>query len=69
MRWRFILNIIGVLLFFFGLTMIFPLLVGTVLPGSEPESRCLESMGITVLAGSNTLFNFPQGQGGSHQPA
>jgi len=27
MRWRFILKIIGVLTLFFGLTMIFPLLV------------------------------------------
>ncbi|GAG92105.1 unnamed protein product, partial [marine sediment metagenome] len=28
MRWRYILNIIGILIFFFGLTMILPLLVG-----------------------------------------
>jgi trk/ktr system potassium uptake protein len=28
MRWRYILNVLGVLTFFFGLTMIFPLLVG-----------------------------------------
>jgi hypothetical protein len=28
MRWRYILNIIGILIFFFGLTMMVPLLVG-----------------------------------------
>jgi len=50
MRWRFILKIIGVLTLFFGLTMIFPLLVslyyhdGSLVP-------LLKSMAITMTAG------------------
>jgi len=50
MRWRYILNIIGALTLFFGMTMIFPLLVGlyyrdqSVLP-------IVESMALTVTAG------------------
>ena len=50
MRWKFILKILGILLFFFGLTMIFSLLVGlyyrdlSLIP-------LLTSMGITILAG------------------
>jgi len=50
MRWRYILNIIGALTLFFGMTMIFPLLVGlyyrdqSVLP-------IVESMALTVAAG------------------
>jgi trk system potassium uptake protein TrkH len=50
MRWRFILNIIGVLIFFFGLTMIFPLIVG-VFYRDQSVVPLLESMGITVAAG------------------
>ena len=50
MRWRFILNIIGVLIFFFGLTMIFPLIVGLYYR-DESVIPLLESMGITVIAG------------------
>jgi trk system potassium uptake protein TrkH len=50
MRWRFILKIIGILTIFFGLTMIFPLIVGfyyregSVVP-------FLKSMGLTVISG------------------
>ena len=50
MRWRFILNIIGVLLFFFGLTMIFPLVVA-VYYRDQNLNPLLESMAITVFAG------------------
>jgi len=51
MRWRFILNIIGILTFCFGLTMIFPLAIG--LYYREPSVvPVVISMGITVLAGA-----------------
>ena len=50
MRWRFILNIIGILTFFFGLTMIVPLMVGLYYHDTS-VSPLLESMGITTLAG------------------
>jgi hypothetical protein len=50
MRWRFILKIIGVLTFFFGLTMIFPLLVGLHYHDGSPLPL-LDAMAITVLAG------------------
>jgi trk system potassium uptake protein TrkH len=50
MRWRFILNIIGILTFFFGLTMVFPLIVGLYYRDSS-VIPLLESMGITALAG------------------
>ena len=50
MRLRFIYKIVGVLTFFFGLTMIFPLLVGLYYRDTSLVPL-LESMGITVLAG------------------
>ena len=50
MRWRFILNVIGVLIFFFGLTMIFPLIVGLVYRDQSVASL-LKSMAITISAG------------------
>jgi trk system potassium uptake protein TrkH len=50
MRWRYILNIIGILIFFFGLTMIFPLLVGFYYQ-DQSVIPLLMSLGITVLAG------------------
>jgi trk/ktr system potassium uptake protein len=50
MRWGFILNIIGILTFFFGLTMLFPLIVGLYYQDSS-VIPLLESMGITALAG------------------
>jgi trk system potassium uptake protein TrkH len=50
MRWKFILRIIGVLIFFFGLTMVFPLAVG--LYYHEPGvTALLKSMGITAICG------------------
>jgi trk system potassium uptake protein TrkH len=50
MRWRFILRTIGVLIFFFGLTMIFPLTVGFYYRDQSLLALLL-SMGITVIAG------------------
>ena len=50
MGWRFILNILGVLLLFFGLTMIFPLMVGLYY-GDQSLIPLLESMAVTVSAG------------------
>jgi trk system potassium uptake protein TrkH len=50
MRWRFILNIIGILTFFFGLTMIFPLIVG-IIYRDQSVVPLLKSMAITVVAG------------------
>jgi trk system potassium uptake protein TrkH len=57
MGWRFILNILGVLLFFFGLTMIFPLMVGLYY-GDQSLIPLLESMVITVSVGSILYFIF-----------
>jgi len=50
MRWRFILKIIGVLTFFFGVTMICPLLIGLYY-GDGSLIPLLKSMGITLSAG------------------
>ena len=50
MRWRFILKIIGVLTFFFGVTMIFPLLIGLYY-GDGSLIPLIKSMGITLSAG------------------
>jgi trk system potassium uptake protein TrkH len=57
MRWRFILNILGVLLFFFGLTMIFPLLVGLYYR-DQSLIPLLGSMVVTIFAGSMLYFIF-----------
>ncbi len=50
MRWRYILNIIGVLTLFFGMTMIFPLLVGLYYR-DQSVFPVVESMALTVTAG------------------
>jgi len=50
MRWRYILNIVGILTLFFGLTMIFPLFVGFYYQ-DQSVIPVLKSMGITVIAG------------------
>jgi len=50
MRWKIILRIIGVLIFFFGLSMVFPLIVGLYYQDPGMTSQ-LESMGITVISG------------------
>jgi trk system potassium uptake protein TrkH len=57
MRWRFILKIIGVLTIFFGLTMIFPLLVGWYYDDGR-SIPLLKSMGITLSAGLLLYFAF-----------
>jgi len=57
MRWPFILKIIGILTLIFGLTMIFPMLVGLYYQDQSVISL-LESMGITVLAGCMLYFFF-----------
>jgi trk system potassium uptake protein TrkH len=50
MHWRFILKIIGVLIFFFGLTMVFPLIIGLYYH-EQNLAGLLESLGITVISG------------------
>jgi trk system potassium uptake protein TrkH len=61
MRWRYILNIIGILTFFFGLTMVLPLLVG--LYYRDPSVIPLvKSMGITVAAGLIVYIIFKSGK-------
>jgi trk system potassium uptake protein TrkH len=50
MRWRFILNVTGILTLCFGLTMIFPLIVGFYYR-DQSIFPLLKSMGITVVAG------------------
>jgi len=61
MRWRFILKIIGVLIFFFGLTMILPLTVGLYYRDQNLLALLL-SMGITVIAGSILYLIFRKAQ-------
>jgi trk system potassium uptake protein TrkH len=55
MRWRYILNIIGILLFFFGLTMILPLLVGLYYQ-DHSTIPFLKAMGTTVVCGLGLYF-------------
>jgi trk system potassium uptake protein TrkH len=50
MRWRYVLNIVGILIFFFGLTMIFPLFVGLYYR-DQSVVPLLESMEITIISG------------------
>jgi len=57
MRWRYILNIIGILTFFFGLTMVIPLLVGLYYR-DQSVIPLLKSMGITAIAGICLYFIF-----------
>ena len=61
MRWRYILNIIGVLTFFFGLTMMIPLLVGLYYH-DQSVIPLLKSMGITVAVGLSSYFIFKSGK-------
>ena len=51
MRWRYILTVIGILTFFFGLTMVFPLVVGIIYRDTS-IIPLVKSMGITAAAGS-----------------
>ena len=57
MRWRFLLNILGVWLFFFGLTLIFPLLVGLYYR-NQILIPLLGSMAITVSVGLILYYIF-----------
>jgi trk system potassium uptake protein TrkH len=57
MRWRFILNIIGILTFFFGLTMVFPLIVGLYYQ-DQSVIPILKSIGTTVLVGFSLYLIF-----------
>jgi trk system potassium uptake protein TrkH len=50
MRWRYVLNIVGILILFFGLTMIFPLFVGLYYH-DQSVVPLLESMGLTIFSG------------------
>ena len=50
MRWRFILKIAGILTLFFGLTMVFPLIVGLYYHDSS-VFPLMKSMGLTVISG------------------
>ncbi len=59
MHWRFILKIIGVLIFFFGLTMVFPLIAG-IYYREQSVTALLESMGITVISGLLLYLVFRQ---------
>jgi trk system potassium uptake protein TrkH len=61
MRWRFILKTIGVLTIFFGLTMIFPLVVGLYYRESS-VFVLLESMGLTVFCGLLLYLMFRKAQ-------
>jgi trk system potassium uptake protein TrkH len=61
MRWRYIFNIIGVLTFFFGLTMVITLLVG--LYYHDPSViPLLKSLGITAAVGLGAYFIFKSGK-------
>ena len=61
MRWRYIFNIIGVLVFFFGLTMMIPLLVGLYYHDSSVYPL-LKSLGITVAVGLGCYIVFKSGR-------
>lgn len=50
MRWRFILNIVGILILFLGISMIFPLIFGLYY-SDHSIMPLLKSMGLTILAG------------------
>ena len=57
MRWRYILNIIGILTFFFGLTMVIPLLVGLYYH-DQSVIPLLKSIATTAIAGICLYFIF-----------
>ena len=57
MRWRYILNIVGILTFFFGLTMVIPLLVGLYYR-DQSLLPLIKSIGITAIAGISLYFIF-----------
>ncbi len=57
MRWRYILNIIGILTFFFGLTMVIPLLVGLYYH-DQSVIPLLKSIATTAIAGICLYYIF-----------
>jgi Trk-type K+ transport system membrane component len=65
-RWRYIINITGILIFFFGLTMVVPLLVGLYYH-DQSVIPLLKSMGLTVAAGLSLYFIFKSSK--AEQPA
>ncbi|NQT10019.1 MAG: TrkH family potassium uptake protein, partial [Desulfobacteraceae bacterium] len=50
MRWRYIINVVGVLTIFLGLTMIVPLVVGLYF-NDQSVIPILKSIGITICSG------------------
>lgn len=61
MRWRFILKILGILTFFFGMAMIFPLLVGLYYEDGSLIPMGI-SMSVTVAAGSFLYLLFSKAE-------
>ncbi|MGD9283511.1 MAG: TrkH family potassium uptake protein [Desulfobacterales bacterium] len=61
MRWRYILHTVGVMSFFFGLTMIIPLIVGLYYR-DQSVAPMLKSLGITVFSGLALHFIFRSGK-------
>ncbi|MFZ0132684.1 MAG: TrkH family potassium uptake protein [Desulfobacterales bacterium] len=59
MRWRYVLNVVGILNLFFGLTMVFPLLCGLIYKDASVKPL-LESMGITVGCGALLYLFFKE---------
>jgi len=57
MRWHFILSIIGVLIFFLGLCMLFPLFFGLYYK-DQSVIPLLKSMGISIAAGLSLIICF-----------
>jgi len=57
MRWRFIANIVGILILFLGISMIFPLFFGLYYD-DQSIIPLIKSMGITVFAGLLLYFGF-----------
>ena len=57
MRWRYILRVIGILILFFGITMVVPLGVG-LLYGDQSAAPIGMAMGITVISGLSLWLLF-----------
>ena len=57
MRWKFIFQVVGILILFLGLTMTFPLVVGIIYTDSS-VTPILWSMGMTVIIGLSVYFIF-----------
>jgi len=57
MNWRYILSVVGILILFLGLTMIFPLFWGMYY-GDQSVVPLLKSMGITILSGFILFISF-----------